>query len=214
MSVEALRFSAIVLAAGTSSRMRGRHKLLLPVGGEPVIRRTVRTVLEAQPQEVVVVTGFQERAVSEALAGLPIRLQSNVQFAQGQMTSMAAGAAALGKPTDAVMVCLGDMVLLTCADYRELVDAFARLGDRSILVPHHQGQRGNPVVFAARHLPEVISGRRNPGCRRLIADYPEEVFVYESTHDRFVADMDTPEDYARMVDRLGLAGIGLEARVV
>jgi molybdenum cofactor cytidylyltransferase len=214
MSVEALRFSAIVLAAGTSSRMRGRHKLLLPVRGEPVIRRTVRTVLEAQPQEVVVVTGFQERAVGEALAGLPIRLQCNVQFAQGQMTSMAAGAAALSKPTDAVMVCLGDLVLLTCADYRELVDAFARLVDRSILVPHHQGQRGNPVVFAAWHLPEVISGRRNPGCRRLIADYPQEVFVHESTHDRFVADMDTPEDYARMMDRLGLAGIGLETRVV
>jgi molybdenum cofactor cytidylyltransferase len=58
-----VRFSAVVLAAGLSSRMEGRHKLLLPVCGEPAVRRVVRAIVAAQPQEVVVVTGFNGRAV-------------------------------------------------------------------------------------------------------------------------------------------------------
>jgi len=200
-----LRFSAVVLAAGVSARMQGRHKLLLPVGNETVIRRTVRGVLDTGPQEVVVVTGCQGSAVSEALAGLPVQLQANPRFEDGQMTSMTAGVAALTRATDAVMVCLGDMVLLTVADYRELLDAFVRLDRQSIVVPHYLGQRGNPVVFAQWHIPEVIAGRRNLGCRKLIFDYPEEVFSYESRHDRYVADMDTPQDYARVLECLDCA---------
>ena len=205
MTAGSIAYSAVVLAAGMSSRMQGRNKLLLPAGAEPVIRRTVRNVLEARPQEAVVVTGWHAAAVGEALAGLPVRLQANPRFTEGQMTSVAAGVAALAQPTDAVMICLGDMVLLEAADYRELADAFAGIGDRSILVPRYEGRRGNPVVFAAWRVPDIVAGRSNPGCRQLISEHPEEVFTYEATHDRFVTDMDTPADYADILARLGLS---------
>jgi molybdenum cofactor cytidylyltransferase len=36
----------------------------------------------------------------------------------------------------------------------------------------------------------------------LIAEHPDEVFIHEAAHDRFVVDMDTPEDYARILARL------------
>jgi molybdenum cofactor cytidylyltransferase len=202
MRAGAFRFSAVVLAAGVSSRMQGRNKLLMPVGEKPVIRRTVCNLLRSQPQETVVVVGFEAPAVTEALAGLPIRVHLNARFEEGQMTSVAAGVAALREPADAVMVCLGDMALLTGADYRELAQRFAQLTDRSILVPQYQGQRGNPVVFSSGRIPDVIKGRSNPGCRKLIADHPDDVYAYQAPHDRFVMDLDTPEDYDRTLARL------------
>ena len=205
-----VRFSAVVLAAGTSTRMQGRHKLLLPLGAEPVIRRTVRALLGARPEEVVVVTGHQGKAVIQAVIDLPVRFQSNPRYEEGQMTSAAAGVAALAAPTDAVMVCLGDMALLESADYRELVDAYAAMPRGAILVPHRDGRRGNPVVFSASFVPEVIAGNKNIGCRKLIADNPQEVYAYESRHERFFLDLDTPADYARLLERLGLpAGAAL-----
>jgi molybdenum cofactor cytidylyltransferase len=197
-------FSAVVLAAGLSSRMQGQHKLLLPIDGQPAVRRTVSGLAAAGPEEIVVVTGFKGRAVMEALDGLPVRFQSNPRYEEGQMTSVAAGVAALGAPCNVVMVCLADQVLLHAADYRELIDAFAAMSHGSILVPVFNGQRGNPVAFSASYAAEVISGHVNPGCRKLIAEHPEEVFMYETTHDRFTIDMDTPEDYARILARVGL----------
>jgi molybdenum cofactor cytidylyltransferase len=202
--MSAVRFSAVVLAAGTSSRMEGRNKMLLPLGDEPLIRRTVRAVLDARPEEVVVVTGFNGKAVIQAVIDLPVKFQPNPRYEEGQMTSVAAGAAALSAPTDAVMVCLGDMVLLEAGDYRELVEAYASMPRGSILVPHRDGQRGNPVVFSASFVPEVIAGHKNIGCRKLIADNPEEVFAYAAAHDRFFTDLDTPADYAHVLERLGL----------
>ncbi|SDH23091.1 nucleotidyltransferase family protein [Paraburkholderia phenazinium] len=197
-------FSAVVLAAGTSSRMEGQHKLLLPVGGEPAVRRTVSALSAAGPAEIVVVTGFRGRAVMEALDGLPVRFQPNPRYEEGQMTSVAAGVAALAAPCDLVLVCLADQVLLNAADYRELVDAYAAMPRGSILVPAFNGQRGNPVAFSVSYAAEVVSGHINPGCRKLIAEHPDEVFIHEAAHDRFTIDMDTPEDYARILARLAV----------
>ncbi|MFM0340041.1 nucleotidyltransferase family protein [Paraburkholderia fungorum] len=197
-------FSAVVLAAGLSSRMQGLHKLLLPVGAEPAIRRTVSALAGAAPEEIVVVTGFRGRAVMEALDDLPVRFQSNPRYEEGQMTSVAAGVAALAAPCNTVMVCLADQVLLESADYRELVDAFAAMSRGSILIPFFKGQRGNPVVFSASYAAEVISGHINPGCRKLIAEHPDEVVAYEAAHDRYIVDMDTPDDYARILARMGI----------
>ena len=197
----ALTFSAVVLAAGLSSRMQGQHKLLLPVDGQPAVRRTVSALAAAGPEEIVVVTGFRGRAVMEALVDLPVTFQSNPRYEEGQMTSVAAGVAALRAPCSVVLVCLADQVLLETADYRELIDAFAAMPRGSILIPVFNGQRGNPVAFSASYAAEVISGHVNPGCRKLIAEHPDEVFIHEAAHDRFIIDMDTPEDYAVILAR-------------
>lgn len=197
-----MRWSAVVLAAGTSSRMAGRHKLLLPIGETPVIRHTVLRLLGASPQEVVVVTGHAGRDVANALAGLPVTLRPNPRYEEGQMTSAAIGVGALAKATDAVMMCLGDMVLLESRDYLELVSAYLDKTDRSIVIPYAGGQRGNPILFAASYVHEVAMGERHIGCKKLANEYPDDVYRHEASHDRFTTDMDTPADYARVLERL------------
>jgi molybdenum cofactor cytidylyltransferase len=199
-----MRWSAVVLAAGNSSRMEGRHKMLLPIGGKPVIRHTLERVLAAAPQEVVVVTGYKGRDVIAALEGLPVALQSNARYEEGQMTSAAIGVGALTQATDAVMMCLGDMVLLEARDYAELVNAYLEKTDRSIVIPYFGGQRGNPILFASGYVHEVATGERHIGCKKLASEYPDDVFRYEAAHDRFTTDMDTPAEYVRALSRLGV----------
>jgi molybdenum cofactor cytidylyltransferase len=198
-----MRWSAVVLAAGTSSRMRGQHKLLMPLGGKPVIRQTVERLWAAGPQEVVVVTGHQALEISAALADMPIKMQLNPRYEEGQMTSAAVGVGALQMATDAVMMCLGDMVLLGSSDYAELAKVYLDQTDRSIVIPYFQGQRGNPILFASSYVHEVAIGVRHIGCKKLANEYPDDVYRYEAAHDRFTTDLDTPEDYTRLLQRFG-----------
>lgn len=198
--------SAVILAAGLSTRMGGPHKLLLEIGGEPMIRRTARAVLAAGAVEIVIVTGHRAAEIEGALAGLPLRFVHNPNFAEGQSGSVVIAAAALHLPCDGVMIVLGDQPLLTAATLRGLAEAWVRRpAGRSILVPMQGGARGNPVIFAATHIPAITSGGLRVGCRRLIEDHPEAVFRAEMADEAFTRDCDTPEEYAALHARLALA---------
>ena len=70
MPAERARVAAVVLAAGSSTRM-GRNKLLLDLGGETLIRRAVRAAVGAGVDQVVVVLGHEEPRVRAELEGLP-----------------------------------------------------------------------------------------------------------------------------------------------
>lgn len=197
-----LLLSVVVLAAGVSRRMDGRFKLLLDLGGEPMIRRTVRNVLASEPVETVVVTGHRADEVEAALAGLPVIFVRNPDHQQGQPTSVAAGVRTLAAFCQAVMIVLGDQPLVEPDDLRDLVETYRRIDQGSILVPHHGGKRGNPILFAARHIPFVVTGGLNVGCRHLIETHGDEVAKVEFDRDVFTLDCDTPDDYDRLVQRL------------
>jgi molybdenum cofactor cytidylyltransferase len=196
------KVSAVVLAAGLSARMDGSAKMLLDVGGMPMIRRTVQNVLAFAPTETVIVTGHRAEDVANALADLPTPCIFNRDFAQGQPTSVAAGVRALTQACDAVMIMLGDQPLVTADHIARLASFYARLDHESILVPFYEGKRGNPILFASRHIPAVIGGGLNIGCRKLIETRASDVYRAEMESDVYALDCDTPKDYARLLHRL------------
>ena len=118
------KISAVLLAAGASRRL-GRNKLLLEVGGRPVVRRAAEALLGAEVSEVIVVTGHEAEGVRRALEGLPVRLVHNSAFADGQATSLAAGLARADAGAGGILFAQGDQPFLTEALVNALVRAFA-----------------------------------------------------------------------------------------
>lgn len=188
-------FSAIVLAAGLSRRMGAPNKLLLPLGGEPMIRKVLETVLAAPFVEVVVVLGHQAPEVGAAIAPLGARSIVNEDFASGQVSSVRAGLRALKQRTDAVMICLGDQPLLTSADLRDAQAAFARRSHGSVLVPMYGERRGNPVIIDWSSAEETLARGTHFGCRHFMDENPGRVCSWQSPSDHFVRDIDQPADY-------------------
>jgi choline kinase len=63
---------AVILAAGCATRLRphsdDRPKTLLPVGGVPILRRTITSLLRCGFDQFVIGTGYLEHMVREAVA--------------------------------------------------------------------------------------------------------------------------------------------------
>jgi molybdenum cofactor cytidylyltransferase len=179
--------------------MGAENKLLLPLAGAPMIRKVVGHVLAAGFVEVVVVLGHQAEDVRRALAPLGVRSVLNPDFESGQVSSVRTGLAALTRPTDAVMVCLGDQPLVNDTDLRELCAAYQARPHGSILVPMRGNRRGNPVVMDWQSARETLERGVNFGCRHYMDENPERVFRWQASSDHFVRDVDEPADYQAVV---------------
>jgi molybdenum cofactor cytidylyltransferase len=199
--------SAILLAAGESRRMGPRNKMTLPVAGVPLLRRIASTLANSQVGEIVAVLGHEEQTARALLAELPLRLVTNERYREGQMTSVYRGLEALSEPCKGIMVCLSDQPLLRVEDIDCLVHAFEQQCPGSVLIPAWQGRRGNPVILAHEHRDAILAGGPGLGCRRYIDAHPQLVVWQEMDNDHVVFDLDIPEDYQRLLQRLGSAEI-------
>ena len=136
--------AAVVLAAGFARRM-GRPKLLLEIGGKPIVRHAVEGILP-HVDETIVVTGPGDARVVDALAGLLVRFAVNPRPEDGQGTSIAAGISALSADSDAALVALGDQPAVPQTVVPALLDALRRTG-KSVIAPVYRGVQGTPVLF-------------------------------------------------------------------
>lgn len=142
---DSLRVAAIVLAAGSSRRM-GTNKLLLPLEGEPLVRRTVRRCLAAGFDRVVVVLGHEPARVRAALEGLSCEVVENADHARGVGTSIRAGVGAVADAVDAVVIVLGDMPYVT-TDMLRTVASWYRATRPPVVVSEYGGVQAPPTLY-------------------------------------------------------------------
>ncbi len=186
----------VILAAGLSRRMGARNKLLLELGGRPLVRHVAEACLAARRGPVFVVTGHDSADVTQALDRSDVTLVHNLDFADGQMTSVGVGLSAV--PTRAhTVLALGDQPRLTSAALITLLDVhFSGPGGR-ITVPVRGDGRGNPIVIPPVLRDTILAGDARLGCRRLTRDRPDLVSPFPTSDPAYFADIDTPDDLAR-----------------
>jgi molybdenum cofactor cytidylyltransferase len=192
--------AAVILAAGRSTRM-GANKMLADIGGEPLIRRTVRAVLASRARPVVLVTGHEPEKLAESIAGLDIVSIRNPLYAEGLSTSLIAGTAALPKSAQAALICLGDMPLIGPAVLDGLIARFEEEPGASAVVPAYGGAWGNPVLLSGKLFALVATLRGDAGARKLLQGR-SDVSVLEVKDPAILIDADTPEALLEMRRRI------------
>ena len=180
----------LLLAAGASSRMKGRDKLVEDVAGEPLLRVIARRAAKAGPLRVTVPDGNDARA--KALDGIDCEI---VTLPAGctQSESLAAGTKGLSGP---VLVVLADMPEVTAHDMHLLL-ALSEQAPKAILrAAAKDGTPGNPVLFPGDLLADLQKIRGDKGARDLLKTHQARVHLVPLPDRRALIDLDTPEDWA------------------
>lgn len=189
--------AVLLLAAGASSRMRGRDKLLEPVGGMPLLRRTAQAARESGAGRVIVVVPPDAPEREQALAGLKVEVIRCPLWREGMAASLRRGLAALPEATDAVIVALADMPDITPEHFNRLIAAFSPADGREICrALAEDGQPGHPVLFGSRFFESLAALQGDTGARELIRSMPEFVADIPTPGQGAAIDLDTPEQFA------------------
>ena len=187
----------VILAAGRSRRMRGRDKLLEPVGGEPVLRRIVRAALASGADGTLVVVPPDADARRGAIDGLDAEIVEARDCAEGMAASLQAGLAAAPKETDAVMVVLADMPEIGAEVMGKLIAAFDPGEGREICrAVAADGTPGHPVLFGRRFFEALAGLAGDRGARDVVTASPEFIADVAMAGRGPLVDLDTPEDWA------------------
>ncbi|MEY2776354.1 MAG: Bifunctional protein GlmU [Pseudomonadota bacterium] len=186
---------AVLLAAGSASRMGNRPKSLLQLGGVPLIRRQLIALSGAGIDEVVVVLGHHRAEIEPLVQDFPVTLAVNPNPDQGQNSSLRVGLSRLNGKLDAVLVALADQPLLNQQDFVDLISAFKkRPAESRVVVPTVDGLPGNPVLFEESLCAEILDGGPGFGCKQWQARNPGQVYQWQTTNRRYRQDVDTPAD--------------------
>lgn len=184
--------AAVVLAAGSSSRM-GRNKLLLDLGGETLVRRSVRAAVEAGVDEVIVVLGHDEPLVRAELAGLGCTLALNPDHAEGAGTSVRTGVRHAAPRTDAIVVVLADMPFVTAEMIATLAARYRET--RPPLVASHYGAVQAPPTLYDRSLFAELLQIPGERCAKQVVRRHEQEAVVVAWPESALRDIDVPADY-------------------
>ncbi|MGE5483586.1 MAG: nucleotidyltransferase family protein [Ignavibacteriales bacterium] len=202
--------AAIVVAAGTSSRM-GTPKQLLSWHGEPLLKSLVRQVLAARVDPVIVVLGHRQEEISGVLepliqaAGGRLKTVFNAGYLDGgQASSVRTGARALPADAAGAVLLPSDMPLIGATHVDALVSTYEEArktrGDYLVVVATYGSRRGHPVLFGSALLEDLARAPEDQGARVLVYGHPERV-IEVPAGEEVVLDIDTWEDYERLKAR-------------
>jgi len=189
--------AGVLLAAGTASRM-GCNKMLFELGGESVLRGAARRALAGGLAPLLVVLGHQAERARQELDGLDCRVVINPDYDQGITASLKAGVSALPSATAAAVVLLADMPLVSAAMIAETVTRYRATG-APLVISDYGGVTAPPMLYDHRLFAELRQMTAGGCGRQVVKRHRTEAQVL-SWPAAALADLDVPEDYARIRD--------------
>ena len=195
---------AVLLAAGSGSRMGHRPKCLLELGGVPLIRRQLIALSGAGVDELVVVLGHYADLIEPAVQDFPVTIVRNLDPDAGQVSSLRLGLQALSPKIDTVLVALADQPLINSNDINDLISAYKKRPEGTQVVqPTVHGEPGNPVMFSADVREQILAGEAGVGCKQWQAAHAEAVHRWDTPNQRYRTDVDCPDDIEALATRTG-----------
>lgn len=192
-------FWAIILSAGTSSRMK-TQKMLLPYNGKTIVETVVDNAYHAVGPNIVVVLGSHPEEIRNQIGNRELKYTINKNYPDGMLSSVICGFRALPADTSAILLYLGDQPHIPACVGKKLIHAKAE-SNKGIIIPVFNGKRGHPVLIDIKYKHEIENLDLKYGLRYLMKNNPEDILEMECDEPGILRDIDTPDDYWFEINR-------------
>jgi len=194
-------FAAIIVAAGYSSRMKS-FKPLLSLGGSTVLELAVKSFQDGGIRDIRVVVGHRANELLPVLEKLGVQAIVNANFSEGMFSSVSAGVQSLAPEILGFFLCPVDNPMFNRHTLETLQNTFFST-EVGIIYPSYQGLRGHPPLISRHYVNEVLAWTKPGGMKALLEQFEDDATEVEVVDPGILLDMDTPEDYHKMLTYCG-----------
>ena len=195
MDGNAINVGAVILAAGSSSRM-GRPKQTLQFRGMSLLRRAATAALDAKCCPVVMVTGAHAELSRREVDQLDVHEAFNPNWETGMGSSVRAGIERLisiNADVAAAVLLLCDQPHVTSAIVSSLLAACHTTG-KSIIASAYGESFGVPALFSRTLFTELTQLAGSSGAKEIIKRHASETHFLPFPEGE--VDVDTPDDFS------------------
>jgi molybdenum cofactor cytidylyltransferase len=185
--------SAIILAAGRSSRM-GAFKPLLPFGNKTVIECCIDYLRDGGINDVVVVLGHRADEIRQKISDVSFAVNPDSDSPMG--ASIAVGVSALPKTAQAILIALVDHPAIPASVVSTLLESW-KTGAR-LVIPTWNDRGGHPVLVDLSFRAELLNLSKSGGLRAFLQAHASEVTRIPVDSPFIARDMDTWDDYTAL----------------
>ena len=160
--------SAILLAAGTSSRFKGKNKLLSKYKNKVLFKYVFDELVKSKVNEVIVVLGKNRNEFTKLISkNQKVKVLYNKNYKKGMSTSIKEGIKKIKKPTKGFLICLSDMPKIKASIYNKIIKKFI-LNKSYPVVPIYNKIRGNPVCFPYNFKRKLMKLKGDVGAKNIL----------------------------------------------
>jgi len=185
-----LKITAILLAAGSSSRFGG-DKLVMPLDNGLTLLEVSASKLCDVMSDVIAVIGPEQTTRSQLLKSMGINaiVCPNAKLGIGESLAYSVEQTA---DSDGWLVALADMPFLKTQTLERLNQSL--LAGSVLTAPYYRQRRGHPVGISRQFLPDLLQLKGDCGARHLFTQGDEMVVKIETDDIGIVRDIDYPSD--------------------
>lgn len=190
------KISAIILAAGKSSRMK-TPKPLLNLDKEALINFQIKSLKNSHIEEIIVVLGSNAEEIKKVILSNEVKVVENIDFELGKTTSIKKGLSEINDKNDILLIAVDqprNKLLI------EQISSFHinHPGEKKIVMPFSNGKSGHPIIFSNIFFNELTQiNEETEGIREVIKNNQESMIKYKTKDESALVDLNTPEQYEK-----------------
>ena len=185
-------FSAIILAAGESTRM-GEPKPLVRFGKLTFLETVRQNVKNAGIEDISIVLGHKADQITKELNLSPNDFIINHNYQFGQFSSVKTGVKNLKPNCTGVFLALVDQPQIGSNVLAKLRKNFEENPDK-IVIPTFKGKRGHPPVLPKWLFPEIITANSTTQkTSAIIHSHPDKIYELEINDESILWNINTKE---------------------
>ena len=189
----------IILAAGASVRM-GKPKQSLEFNGETLLQRAVQTAHETECRPIIVVLGAQADNLKNEIKDFDVQIAENADWKKGMGSSIKTGLEKIleiNSQINGVLIMVCDQPFVSVELVNQIVETHRKTGSL-ITASKYSETLGVPALFDRRIFPQLLSLENEGGAKKIIKQFQNETAFVSFEEGKF--DVDTPEDYLKLID--------------
>lgn len=198
-------YSAIILAAGYSTRM-GSFKPLMKIDGKTPLQRCIELFKNCGINDITVVTGYLNDCVEKELNDIriksnDIRIVFNDEYSEGMFTSIKAGVESLKRETDAFFILPVDIPSVQVFTIKRMIQSYEKIKG-GIMHPVFGEEKGHPTLVSYSLADEILNNNPEGGLRDLFNQHKKQWHYVQATDRGILLDMDTKEDFQLLLEHI------------